>query len=290
MALQTVRLMSLEKTFPCDLAIKPLRESYATDLGGQLHRDGDLAEFDRQCGKNASSALNSEIILAQDNLLLQEVQHLNARVCASGAGSASLPQRCVNPAAQPQLVQQLLPRRKALIPRLCRRSAYSNRILVKPKQNEEGGTRKDSTERSFELLELGIEHVPQLCVAEMPDAEDMKRRPTPLMLTVTNPLPSKCTMRFRDCAIAAAQPEQSGNRLLSGEPLPGGHRVANDAAVTVNARLSMMDGKSFTDLIIDGTSTTDASVATAGSSEQEDSSCVVLRSGNRVIICTAVMR
>jgi len=288
-----LRLMGLEKESASDTAIKNLLDPYAggtRDVAGtkeqRVERRGNL--HSKRCNGSDTCIDNDLSVqrgcLAHEKLLLQDVQLCTARLDADAKLSASLAQRIMNPVAQPHSVQQLLPRRKALIPRLCRRSAYSSRIVAKPQTNEEGGVRKGGIERKFELLVLGIEHVPQFCVAEMPDAEDMKLRPTPLMLTVTNPLPNKCDLRFRDCSVAAAEPH-IGRKLLPDEPAPGRHRVGSDTSLEVNARLSMMDGKPFADLTIDAKpATVGSSVATNEDSPQDDSCCVVLRSCNRVTI------
>ena len=80
---------------------------------------------------------------------------------------------------------------------------------------------KDETERKFDLLELGLDNVPQFYVAEMPDAEEIATRPTPLILTVA-PKP------LGELGSAAADPESSSD-AAEGEPscvvIRNGNRV-----------------------------------------------------------------
>jgi hypothetical protein len=233
-----------------------------------------------------------------DQALIEDAQRYNAKLDEDPAVSSSLQQRFTQPSAQPELVRQLLPRRKALLPRLARRSMYSDRIVVQPSKSDDavGAPAKHKadrqfdaatnleTERQFDLVQLGIEQIPQLYVAELPDAEEMRSRPTTLMLTVTNPLDTECILRFRDCAVAAGLADGLATSRLPGEPAPGKHRARGDTDIGVNAKLSMMDGKPFVDLQV-------GSKRDAGTSADADadgaSSFVVKRSGNRVSVAKA---
>ena len=228
---------------------------------------------------------------ALEDILIVDAQRYSERMGADPALSAPLVQRFTQPSVQPELVRELLPRRKPLIPRMARRSIYSERIVVKPADSGDGSgakSMKDETERKFDLLELGLEHVPQFYVAEMPDAEEMATRPTPLQLTVTNPLDVACTLRFCDASVAAGLLADSPDEDDSpGDTLPGKHKALGDVEVGVNAQITMVDGNEFSELTVAPKPLGDIGSAAGedGDAPEDEPSCVVIRNGNRVSAC-----
>jgi len=210
-----------------------------------------------------------------EEILLADAQRFRERVGAEPMDSAPLAQRFTQPSVQPELVRQLVPRRKALIPRMLRRSIYSDRIVVKPSPaSEAAGLKAEDIGRSFELLELGLEHVPQVYVAELPDAEAVTQQPTPLQLTVTNPLDTECTLRLCDASLAPAPLEAE-----PGDTPPGKHKGGEP----LNARVTWADGQDFAELKIAPKPVDLGGYGDADAGDAADTSgCVVVRNGNRV--------
>ena len=226
-----------------------------------------------------------------EEIMLADAQCYNDKLGADPALSAPLAQRFTQPSVQPELVSQLLPRRKPLIPRMARRSIYSERIVVKPADSGDGSgakSMKDETERKFDLLELGLDNVPQFYVAEMPDAEEIATRPTPLILTITNPLDVVCTLRFCDGAVAARLAMESPDEDDGpGDTPPGKHRALGDVDAGINAQISMVDGAEFAELTVAPKPLGELGSAAADPESSSDAaegepSCVVIRNGNRV--------
>ena len=147
---------------------------------------------------------------------------------------------------------------------------------------------KDETERKFDLLELGLDNVLQFYVAEMPDAEEIATRPTPLILTITNPLDVVCTLRFCDGAVAARLAMESPDEDDGpGDTLPGKHRALGDVDAGINAQISMVDGAEFAELTVAPKPLGELGSAAADPESSSDAaegepSCVVIRNGNRV--------
>jgi hypothetical protein len=222
-----------------------------------------------------------------DEILLADAQRYQGKLSDDPARSAPLVQRLTQPRLQSELATHLLPRRKPLIPRMARRSKYSDRFVVKPADSGDSSgakSMKDEIERKFDLLELGLEHVPQFCVAELPDADEIGTRPTPLQLTITNPLDVACTLRLCDGAVGARLAAESHDDI---DIAPGKHRAVGDVDAGINAEISMVDGNEFAELTVApkplgevGSAPTDSDLLGDGS--EGEPSCVVIRNGNRV--------
>lgn len=229
-----------------------------------------------------------------DEILISDAERFRSTLGGDPALSAPLAQRFTQPRVQPELVRHLLPRRKPLIPRMTRRALkiYKGGLVVKPADNGDGSgaqSMRDELERKFDLLELGLDHVPQFYVAELPDAEEITTRPTSLQLTITNPLDVKCTLRLCDGAVGARLAAEHAYDDSDGpvDTIPGKHRAPGETDAGINAQISMVDGSDFAELTVApkplgemGSSLADPD-SRSDTSEGEPS-CVVVRNGNRV--------
>ena len=283
------------------------REGVAS-IRKEMGADKPLPEVDMEAAMAEMSAVDGKVSFDQllewwrrtmssqlgptlDEILLVDAQRYQSKLGDDPALSAPLAQRFTQPRVQSELATHLLPRRKPLIPRMARRSKFSDRFVVKPADSGDSSgakSMKDETERKFDLLKLGLDHVPQFYVAELPDADEIATRPTPLQLTITNPLDVACTLRFCDGAVGARlASEYPDDTDASVDTTPGKHRAVGDVDAGVNAEISMVDGNEFAELTVapkpmgemGGTSTDpDLPVDTS----EAEPSCVVIRNGNRV--------
>lgn len=273
----------------------------------EMGADRPLPEADMEAAMAEMSAVDGKVSFDQlvewwrrtmssqptlDEILLADAQRYQSKLGDDPALSAPLAQRFTQPRVQSELATHLLPRRKPLIPRMARRSKYSDRFVVKPADSGDSSgakSMKDETERKFDLLELGLDHVPQFYVAELPDAEEIATRPTPLQLTITNPLDVACTLRFCDGAVGARlASEFPDDTDAPVDTTPGKHRAVGDVDAGVNAEITMVDGNEFAELTMAakpmgemGGTSPDPDLPGGDTSEGEPS-CVVIRNGNRV--------
>ncbi len=271
---------------------KPLPDADMEAAMADMGADDGKVSFDQLVGwwRRTMASQNGPTL---DEILLADAQRYQSKLRDDPALSAPLAQRFTQPRLQSELATHLLPRRKPLIPRMARRSKYSDRFVVKPADSGDSSgakSMKDEIERKFDLLELGLERVPQFYVAELPDADEIGTRPTPLQLTITNPLDVACTLRFCDGAVGAEA--QRVARLASESPddidtTPGKHRAEGDVDAGINAEISMVDGNEFAELTVAPKPLGDVGSASAdpdllGDASEGEPSCVVIRNGNRV--------